>query len=77
MCLFARFSAVLLALSSCTGEPDPDSLTESRIRTGAVCAAYDDVRGRIEVDTADAERVELHRAAMEVCDVVEAEGGGL
>jgi hypothetical protein len=67
----------LLLLSTC-GIPaqEDDVHREARLRTVAVCVAYDDLRGRgAQVDTTDAETREAHRQAMEACDQVEQEGG--
>lgn len=74
-----RISVALLLLLSACGIPaqETDAHREERIRTGAVCAAYDDLRGRMVVDSTDPERVELHRSAMAFCDQVEAEGAAL
>ena len=68
---------LLLTVSAC-GVPagEQDAIREYRIRTGAVCAAYDALRGRAtQIDTTDAETRDLHQQAMEVCDIVEMEGG--
>jgi hypothetical protein len=65
--------ALLLLLASCQPPAtEEDAAREERIRMAAVCSAYDDLRARLQVDTTDAGRVELHRAAMEVCDGVSA-----
>jgi hypothetical protein len=73
-----RSLLLLLSASACgVSAEEQDAVREARIRTGAVCAAYDDIRGRgTPIDTTDTESRELHRQAMEVCDHVEAEGGG-
>lgn len=74
-----RISVGLLLLLSACGIPvqETNAHREERIRTGVVCAAYDDLRGRLVVDSSDPEQVELHRSAMKLCDQVEAEGAAL